>query len=227
MAAETKVNVITTRKSNKEKIMDYFKDNPKRISTTELATETEIGFSNISRYLKQLEVEAKIKRETVQEGKKRFVYVKPTTRNNNSKAKIPDLKDVKPNNDVVITTHKEKQTTTRNNTSNNNALSISQKREHINPKFIEAMGQELRLFGTTIPIDKKQEIVNWVFKNVQHLYDGVYNYQRIWKTRYKNYLVNMPDSPVIEKFQSMSAALEFIKKIKILKEELENAKNGK
>jgi hypothetical protein len=37
----------------------------------------------------------------------------------------------------------------------------------------------------------------------------------------------MPDSPVIEKYQSMGAALEFIKKIKILKEELENAKNGK
>ena len=94
-------------------------------------------------------------------------------------------------------------------------------------KFIEEMGKELRLFGTTIPMDKKQEIVNWVFKNIQNLYDGVYNYKRIWKTRYNNYLEKSPDSPVIEKFQSMAAALEFIKKIKILKEELENAKNGK
>ena len=227
MISENKVNVITTRKSNKEKIMDYFKNNPKRISTTELATETEIGFSNISRYLKQLEVEDKIKRETVQEGKKRFVYVTPTTRNNNSKVAIPDLKDIQPKNDVIITTLKEKQTTTRNNITNNNALSISQKREYLNPKFIKEMGKELRLFGTTIPMDKKQEIVNWVFKNIQNLYDGVYNYRRIWKTRYKNYLVKMPDSPVIEKYQSMGDVLEFIKKIKILKEELENAKNGK
>ena len=227
MISENKVNVITTRKSNKEKIMDYFKNNPKRISTTELATETEIGFSNISHYLKQLEVEDKIKRETVQEGKKRFVYVTPTIRNNNSKVTIPDLKDIQPKNDVIITTLKEKQTTTRNNITNNNALSISQKREYLNPKFIKEMGKELRLFGTTIPMDKKQEIVNWVFKNIQNLYDGVYNYQRIWKTRYKNYLVKMPDSPVIEKYQSMGNVLEFIKKIKILKEELENAKNGK
>ena len=76
-------------------------------------------------------------------------------------------------------------------------------------------------------MDKKQEIVNWVFKNLQNLYDGVYNYQRIWKTRYKNYLLKMPDSPVIEKYQSMGDALEFIKEIKKLKKELENAKNGK
>ena len=146
MAAETKVNVITTRKSNTEKIMDHFKDNPKRISTTELATKTGIGFSNISRYLKQLESEGKIKRETVQEGKKRFVFVMPTPLENNSNILSPNLKGIKPKEDV-ITTRKEKQTTTRKEIEENKALSISQKREALNSRYIEEMGTELKLFG--------------------------------------------------------------------------------
>jgi len=206
------------KQTNSQRILKYLQENNGEISNEEISRETRINKTNIPREIKKLESQGyKISKRYEQIGRSKFVW-------------------------FLLTISQDKQTISQNKTKKrpvikikkiegsepiNKALSISQKREHLNPKFIEAMGQELRLFGTTIPIDKKQEIVNWVFKNVQHLYDGVYNYQRIWKTRYKNYLVNMPDSPVIEKYQSMSAALEFIKKIKILKEELENAKNGK
>lgn len=68
-------------------------------------------------------------------------------------------------------------------------------------------------------IDKKQEIVNWVFANLLHLYDGIYNYLRIWKTRYHKYLIKSPESPVIFKYQKMQELLDYIKELTNLKEE--------
>lgn len=206
------------KKTNSQKILKYLQDNIGEISNEEISRETRINKTNIPREIKKLEDQGhKISKRYEQIGRSKFVWFLLTSsqeKETNSQAKTPKKN--------ISQSPKSKPKIELDN----NALSISQKREHLNPKFIEEMGKELRLFGTTIPMDKKQEIVNWVFKNIQNLYDGVYNYQRIWKTRYKNYLEKSPDSPVIEKFQSMSAALEFIKKIKILKEELENAKNG-
>ena len=220
MISENKVKPITTRKTNKEKILDYLKENPKPITTSDLAETTGIDIKNISRYLKALELDESILREIVQDGKIRVVYISlkihkksNTTRKNSIKNQAKNTSQ-SPKSKPKVELKKK-------------TPSISEKREYVNSKFIEEMGKELRLFGTTIPLDKKQEIVNWVFKNIQHLYDGVYNYRRIWKKRYERYLVKIPDSPVIGKYHLMGDVLEFIKEIKILKEKLENAKNGK
>jgi len=207
------------KQTNSQKILKYLQENKGEISNEEISRETRIDKTNIPREIRKLETQGhKITKRYEQIGRSKFVWFLLT--NSQEKQTSSQKKKNKP-------PIKRREKVERSEPINNNLLSISQKREYLNPRYIEEMGKELRLFGTTIPMDKKQEIVNWVFKNLQNLYDGVYNYQRIWKTRYKNYLVKMPDSPVIEKYQSMGAALKFIKKIKILKEDLENAKNGK
>lgn len=66
----------TGRISNKEKILDALKKANSRLSTSEIAGKTGIDIKNISRYLSALERSDRIERETVQNGKKRFVYVK-------------------------------------------------------------------------------------------------------------------------------------------------------
>ena len=70
-----------------------------------------------------------------------------------------------------------------------------------------------------IPLHKKLEIINWLLKDLDNLYEGVYNYLRIWKTRYHKRLMESPESPVIPKFESMKRSLDKIKEIKKLKEE--------
>lgn len=84
------MNVITTRKTNKEKIMDYLKENPKQIKTSDLAKTTGIDFKNISRYLKELESEGSILRKIVQDGKIRVVNISPITykENNTTRKKL-------------------------------------------------------------------------------------------------------------------------------------------
>ncbi|KKK96894.1 hypothetical protein LCGC14_2658200 [marine sediment metagenome] len=66
----------TSRRSNKEKIYEFLLKQDKVLTTTEISNGTEIDIKNISRYLKTLESEGLIIRNTVQEGKRRLVYVK-------------------------------------------------------------------------------------------------------------------------------------------------------
>jgi DNA-binding transcriptional ArsR family regulator len=72
-------------KTNNEKILDALKEKESEISTTELAESTGINVKNISRYLKDLEKKGLIKRRTVQDGRKRFVYIDLTTGRNSDK----------------------------------------------------------------------------------------------------------------------------------------------
>lgn len=85
-------------------------------------------------------------------------------------------------------------------------------------KIYHEIHKEFQSNNKLIPLHKKMELINWLLKDLDNLYDGVYNYLRIWKTRYYKRLEKSPDSPVIPKFESMQSTLEKIKEIKALKE---------
>ena len=69
-------NVSTSRISNVDKIYNYLLEQDKALTTTEISNNTKINIKNISRYLKALESKGLIVRNTIQEGKRRLVYVK-------------------------------------------------------------------------------------------------------------------------------------------------------
>ena len=72
----TSRNISTSRISNVDKIYNYLLEQDKALTTTEISNKTEINIKNISRYLKALESKGLIVRNTIQEGKRRLVYVK-------------------------------------------------------------------------------------------------------------------------------------------------------
>ncbi len=77
--SETMVSSITEsnngRKSNQDKIIDALKKAKKALSTSDLAAAAGIDVKNIGRYLSKMEKEKLIERTTVQEGKKRSIFV--------------------------------------------------------------------------------------------------------------------------------------------------------
>ena len=201
---ENMVSKITTRKTNKEKILDHFKENPIRITTTKLAEKTGIDIKNISRYLKQLESENKISRETIQDGKIRVVY-------------------------ISLTIHK-KNITTRNqvkkpkSTPKTQAKTIKENRNHQNVVFLEQMSQEIKIFGRTIPINKVREIARKTLENSRNMIKGIRTYQSAWENRYKRYLEEKPNNFLIDEFESMQKTLDLLKDMKELNEKLKNRK---
>jgi len=100
-------NRIMTRKNNKEKIMDTLKSIRKPITTTGLAKESNIDIKNITRYLKALESEHLIKRDTIQKGKIRLVMISLSARKTEDKIDITPkkpifIKDIEKDKPVII-----------------------------------------------------------------------------------------------------------------------------
>lgn len=85
----------------------------------------------------------------------------------------------------------------------------------------------MKQFGKTISIDMKQELTNWIFKNIDHLYEGVYYYLRVWKKRNEKRLNTDPNSPVIPKYKKMEDILNKIKDLQQFKKKFEFIKNKK
>lgn len=85
----------------------------------------------------------------------------------------------------------------------------------------------MKKFGKTISIDMKQELTNWIFKNIDYLYEGVYYYLRVWKKRNEKRLKTDPNSPVIPKYKKMEEILNKIKDLQQFKKNLEFIKNKK
>lgn len=321
MAAETKVNVITTRKSNKDKIMDYLKENPKQIKTSDLAKTTGIDFKNISRYLKELESEGSILREIVQDGKIRVVNISPitykesnTTRKNlirttynthtpernkerlydiyfktdtienlAKKYEIPKdyLNKIKKkferlkyppkidNNKLVcyqcgkgkdkrLVFHHNHQTDEfialvcdscnqklgndesiidsqikkklpvqkiRKAEKSESKTSIKKNRGHREVISIEQMGQEVELFGRTIPLDKVREIARETLLGHRVMMEGVKSWLGVWKKRYHEYIIDKPEHFLIDKYEKAQETLEFLYKVEKLFKEITNGKS--
>lgn len=210
--------ILTTRKRNDEKIMEYLTDNPNSITTTDLAEKTGIDIKNISRYLKDLETRNLIKRNTIQDGKIRLVYISPTGRKEITTTRKR----------IIPKTHNQRiknveDTITISPPESNNILTPKKTEKLIN--IYNELHKEFQVNKKLIPLEKKLEIINWVLEDIDNLYDGVYNYLRIWRTRYHKYLEKEPHSPVIFKFEAMERTLEKIKNLKELKGGLENAKS--
>ncbi len=219
MISENKVNQITTRKSNKDKIMDYLKENPKQITTSNLAKNTGIDIKNISRYLKELESENSISRKIVQEGKLRLVYISLITRKKNDTTRKNIIKTT---DDIPTPKKKDK---IENLEPNSHKLNPKQRIELTN--YFNGLAEEVQTLGRTIPLDVKQKIVHDIFENLKNLTKGMKYYLNAWNKRYNRYLKEKPENPLIDEYQDMQETLEILKNLKNIKQELKNAKRKK
>ena len=97
-------------------------------------------------------------------------------------------------------------------------------RASINPRekelnnYINGMFNEVQSYGRVIPIDTKQSIVNNVFDNILNLTKGIKYYLNAWESRYQKYLKDKPENPLIDDYRDMQKTLEFLSKLKKLKE---------
>ena len=225
MSIKNKEMNITTRKTNNERIIDYLNENSSRITTTDLAKKSGIDIKNISRYLKQLESENKIIREISQEGKIRVVYIslmtrkENTTTRNHAKKSSPkstaiQIKKAKKNKEPQIPQEKFND---QKNSQQIVRVSINPREKELN-NYISGMFNEVQSYGRVIPIDTKQSIVNNVFDNILNLTKGIKYYLNAWENRYQRYLKDKPENPLIDDYRDMQKTLEFLSKLKKLKE---------
>ena len=107
---------------------------------------------------------------------------------------------------------------------NNDQKPQSQNSINTNINFVKQLEEEMRQFNRTISIDIKQELVNWLFKNIDQLYEGIYYYLNAWEKRYKKRLKGSPGSPVIPKYEKMQEIFTKINELIQFKQDLESMK---
>ena len=176
----------TSRMTNSEKIMFALEGVTRRVSTTELSEMTGIGIKNISRYLKELEKQSKIERTTVQDGKKRYVYVENITGRKEGVASRNDQK----RDSISI----KKKGSKRNNFKNDEGIITSRNEEDITShreniftkkqktdlRYVVNMAEELRKFGRVMPLDQMQKLTIFLRENKADLITAVDYFLRIW-----------------------------------------------
>ena len=187
----TSRNDLTTgRITNKQKIYNYLLEQNKALTTTGISKKTGIDIKNISRYLKALESEGSIIRNTIQEGKRRLVYVKIkndqskeiiTSRKNLTTSRI-DQSNLSSQEGNANLKESTLETTKEDNSIHGSGDNI-QKLQEISKKsnsreeglinYLNGMRQEIADFGRVIPLDEKQRIVNWVLQNKPDLIDSL------------------------------------------------------
>lgn len=119
---------------------------------------------------------------------------------------------------------KEKPISTKKKPLKNDQKPQSQNSINTNINFVKQLGEEMRQFNRTISIDIKQELVNWLFKNIDQLYEGIYYYLNVWEKRYNKRLKGSPGSPVISKYEKMQEIFTKIKELIQFKQDLESIK---
>lgn len=117
--------------------------------------------------------------------------------------------------------------TTDQRPKNNDQKPLSQNGVNTNINFVKQLEKEMRQFNKTIPIDVKQELVNWLFKNIDQLYEGIYYYLNAWEKRYNKRLKGASNSPVIPKYEKMQKTFTKIQELIQFKQNLENMKKKK
>ncbi len=155
---------------------------------------------------------------------------KTMTKNDQKKDQIKPLKPSNPKakanklEKTEINPQKELTKTIDQRPKNNDQKTLTQSRIHMNMNFVKLLGEEMKQFNRTIPLDMKQELVNWLFKNIDQLYEGIYYYLNAWEKRYKKRLKSSPDSPVIPKYETMQKVFTKINELIQFKKNLENMK---
>jgi len=90
--------------------------------------------------------------------------------------------------------------------------------------YINGMFNEIQSYGRVIPIDTKQSIVNGVLDNLLNLTKGIKYYLNAWESRYNRYLEEKPENPLIDDYRDMQNTLNFLLKLKKLKELIQKFK---
>ncbi len=90
--------------------------------------------------------------------------------------------------------------------------------------YINGMFNEVQSYGRVIPIDTKQSIVNGVLDNLLNLTKGIKYYLNAWESRYNRYLEEKPNNPLIDDYRDMQHTLDFLLKLKKLKELIQKFK---
>ncbi|KKK42832.1 MAG: hypothetical protein Lokiarch_31980 [Candidatus Lokiarchaeum sp. GC14_75] len=103
-------------------------------------------------------------------------------------------------------------------------LLVSRNHELVN--YINGMFNEVQSYGRVIPIDTKQSIVNGVLDNLLNLMKGLKYYLNAWESRYNRYLEEKPENPLIDDYRDMQNTLDFLLKLKKLKELIQKFKKS-
>lgn len=92
--------------------------------------------------------------------------------------------------------------------------------------YINGMFNEIQSYGRVIPIDTKQSIVNGVLDNLLNLTKGIKYYLNAWESRYNRYMEEKPENPLIDDYKDMQNTLDFLLKLKKLKELIQKFKKS-
>jgi biotin operon repressor len=196
MAAKDMTN-SQIKQTNSQKILKYLQENKGEISNEEISRETGINKTNIPREIKKLENEGhKISKRYEQIGRSKFVWFILT----NSQIKQTSSQKEKNKLPVQKIKKTEKSETIKENRGHREVISIEQ------------MGQEVELFGRTIPLDKVREIARETLLGHRVMMEGVKSWLGVWKKRYHEYIIDKPEHFLIDKYEKSQETLEFIYK---------------
>ena len=197
------------KQTNSQRILKHLQENNGEISNEEISRETGINKTNIPREIKKLEGQGhKISKRYEQIGRSKFVW-------------------------FLLTSSQDKQTSSQKKTNppvkktKKMERSKSEKgnRDHQEVVFYEHMGQEIKLFGRTIPLDEVREIARETLLGHRVMIEGVKSWLGVWKKRYHEYIVDKPEHFLIDKYKKAQETLEFLYKVEKLFKEITNGKS--
>lgn len=155
----------------------------------------------------------------------RELLVKKNDQNENDQ-RPNDQKDNKQTNKPVEEPKEQKKRQSSSLTKNDQLTKPKKgNRDHQEVKFYEHMGQEIELFGRTIPLDQVREIARETLLNHKSMIRGVKYYLGVWRSRYEDYVESKPEHYLIDEWANAQKTLEFLYKIEKLYKEITNGKN--
>lgn len=114
---------------------------------------------------------------------------------------------------------------TKNDQTTKSKNSIKENRDHREVISVEQMGQEVTLFGRTIPLDKVREIARETLLGHRVMMEGIKSWLGVWKKRYHEYIIDKPEHFLIDKYKKAQETLEFLYKVEKIFKEITNAKS--
>jgi len=197
-------NIQVIKLSNRERILNLLKKNPEHEYTYgDIAEALNISKTNIGKTINPLVKEGKV--SVIKIGHKKFVSIESSSDNQSSDQSSSDLfsqKSQKENNILKRTPLEENiekdnsdQSSSNQNSSDQSSSdqtheiqkipTISDLREQETISYIKGMKDELKIHGRVIPLNKKQEIANWIHENKPDLIDALSTSLSAYR-KYKN-----------------------------------------
>ena len=206
MVQENNMTNSQIKLTNSQKILNYLQENIGEVSNEEISRETGIDKTNIPREIRKLEAQGyKISKRYEQIGRSKFVWFVLTSSQEKETSSQTKKKNIPPKKKDKIENPKPK--------------SITQLRETETVNLINGMKKEVESFGRTIPFSQKQTTTNEVFEHLKNLTKGIKYYLNAWESRYKRYLKEKPENPLIDEYEDMKETLTFLNQLKLTKKE--------